>query len=267
MLTIQEHLLSGATPQERFLHARDLGLHGVEIDAADLMSGDEAIFAYAAAVDASGVRVSSVCMRDALGLLSLDPAVRDPQIDRVRQALTDAADLGAAHVTVAPQPAHAPRETSTEQEHELMIWFVRVVNDLAGAMGVKLLLLPLEPTQARVLNTLQQGHDALAQMNFHPWVGLSADLYSLHNADSLENLSGIVPMLTQVYVHDPLTRALTVSDALKTLAQQLIEAGFSHHWTISAGLPFHQPTTSAPRDLLRALVDDLRASSIGQISP
>ncbi len=267
MLTIQEHLLSGATPRERFLHARDLGLHGVEVDAADLMSGDEAIFTYAAAVDASGVRVSSVCMRDALGLLALNPAVRDPQIDRVRQALTDAADLGAAHVSVVPQPAHAPHEASAEQEHELMIWFVRVVNDLAGAMGVKLLLLPLEPAQARVLNTLQQGYDALAQMNFHPWVGLSADLYSLHNADSLENLSGIMPMLGQVYVHDPLTRALTTHDALKTLTRQFVKAGFSRHWTISAGLPFYQSPTSAPRDLLSALVEDLRASGIGQISP
>lgn len=267
MLTIQEHLLSGATPRERFLHARDLGLHGVEVDAADLTGGDEAIFTYAAAVDASGVPISSVCMRDALGLLALNPAVRDPQIDRVRQALTDAADLGAAHVTVVPQPAHAPREGSAQQEHALMIWFVRVVNDLAGAMGVKLLLLPLEPAQARVLNTLHQGYDALAQMNFHPWVGLSADLYSLHNANSLENLSGIMPMLGQVYVHDPLTRTLTTSDALEMLAHQLMAAGFSHHWTISAGLPFYQPPTSAPRDTLGVLVDDLRASGIGQISP
>lgn len=267
MLTIQEGLLLGTTPRERFLSARALGLQGVEIDAASLADGDDAIFAYAAAVDASGIPVTSLVLRDTVGLLSLNPAVRDPQIDRVRQALTDAADLGAQHVTVVPQPAHAPQEVTAEQEYELMIWFVRVVNDLAGAMGVKLLLLPLELTQARVLNTLQQGYAALEAMRFHPSVGLSADLYSLHNGDPLENFSGIVPMLAQVYVHDPSTRAITAQPVDFTLIQRLVAAGFQRHWTISAGRPFHHAPNAAEPATLEAFVAALRAQGIGQLTP
>lgn len=259
MITIQANLLPGDTLQARFAAARDLGIEGVELWAETLLDSEDTLYDAAAAVDATGIPISGLFMGDLVGLLAADLPLRDRTIDRVRQALTDAHDLHIPHVTVVPQPAHAPSDHTSEQERELMIWFVRVVNDLAGAMDTRLHLLALEPKQARVLNTISHTYAALEEMRFHPWVAMSADAYSLHNSDSLENSSGMMPMLQQVYVHSPLTRLLDSADDLGHLLRQLHEAGFKGEFTISAGLPMRISAPALSLDVLRGFLAHITA--------
>ncbi len=200
MLAIQEHLLTGNTPTERFALAKEFGFDAVEIRAEGFVGNDDALMNYARAMDATEMPISGLFMGNLQGMLSANLALRDHSIDVVRQALTDAHDLRIPIVTVIPQPAHAHVEMTAAQERELLIWFVRVVNDLAGAMSTTLCLLPLEPTQARVLNTLQDTYAALEEMRFHPFVAMSADLASLQTQNENGDLIRYTPMIRNLYV-------------------------------------------------------------------
>lgn len=182
---IRETLLPGISPLERFQAAQTAGFTAVEVWADDMH--DDSIFDYARAMDSTGLPISSLYSGTGNSVLAHDPAVRDPAIDRVRQVLSDAHDLMIPNVVIVPQSAAIPASLLPEQEYALMIWFVRVVNDLAGAMNTTLCLLPLSPALARVLNTARQTFAALEEMRFHPAVGMMLDAQTLN--ESVETIS------------------------------------------------------------------------------
>jgi sugar phosphate isomerase/epimerase len=250
MLSIQENLLAGSTPTERFALAKSLGFDAVEIWAEGFVGNDDTLMEYAKAMDVTGLPISGLFMGGLHGTLSADLALRDHTIDLVRQALTDAHDLRIPYVTVVPQPIHAPVEMTPSQERELLIWFVRVVNDLAAAMNTTLCLLPLESSQARVLNTLKTTHAALEEMRFHPFVAMSADLYSLHRQGEMGDFFGMLPMLRNLYVHETEHRSAQIpSQTLSELANK----GYTGTLTLSVGLPMTRPHAPLEAEKLEQL--------------
>jgi sugar phosphate isomerase/epimerase len=257
---VQENLLPASTPQERFALARALGYNAVEVWASDIT--DDTLLDYAQAVDASGLPISALYMGDEHAILAADPAQRDAAVDRVRVALTNAHDLRVPCVVVVPQPAAARDVISGERAYDMMIGFVRVVNDLAGAMDTALCLLPLAPAQALALNTLGQGMAALRTMNMHPAVALAADMYSLHSqGESVESLCqdmGMLPMIRQIYVHHPAKRALEADEALLNSLRGLREAGYSGGFTAACGLPATTRCAPATTQALQAFLEALQ---------
>jgi sugar phosphate isomerase/epimerase len=256
---VQENLLPGSTPVERFLLAQALGYGAVEVWASAIT--DDTLLDYAQAVDASGLLISALYMGDEQGILAADPAQRDAAVDRVRVALTNAHDLRVPCVVVVPQPAAARAAIAAERAYDMMIGFVRVVNDLAGAMDTTLCLLPLAPAQARVLNTLGQGMAALRAMNMHPAVALAADMYSLHSQGesvaSLRDDMGMLPMIRQMYVHSLANRALQGDEALLNGLCSLREAGYSGVFTAACGLPATACCNAATPEALKAFLGAL----------
>jgi sugar phosphate isomerase/epimerase len=257
-LAIQENLLQGNTSIDRFRIAKELGFGAVEVWAKGL--DDERVLALAQAIDATGLSISGLYMGDLDGYLSEDTDVRDNAIDRFRQALADAHDLQIPNVIVAPQ-INRPHETVTlspEQEKTMLIWFVRVVNDLAGAMDTAMCLLPLDTTHSRALNTLGQAHAYLAEMNFHQAVRLASDFYSLQRDTTLNEQAQAIPFVQNVYVHAPHTRAPHAhTPEFGALWAAIHTHGFEGVVTLACGLPATQPHAPLGEATLRQFMLDV----------
>jgi sugar phosphate isomerase/epimerase len=258
-LAIQENLLHGDTSIDRFRLAKELGFGAIEVWAHDI--NNERVLALAQAIDATGLPINGLYMGDLDGYLSPDTDGRDKAIDRFRQALADAHDLQIPNVIVTPQ-INRPNESVTlspEQEKTLLIWFVRVVNDLAGAMDTALCLLPLEPSQSRALNTLGQAYAYLAEMNFHHAVRLASDFYSLqHDATPSDQMALAMPFVQNVYIHAPATRAPHAhTPELVALWTAIHAHGFNGMATLACGLPATQPHPPLDERILRQFVADV----------
>jgi sugar phosphate isomerase/epimerase len=259
MFSIQENLLQGQTSIERFQLAKELGFQAVDVWAQSLIG--DGILDIAQAIDASGLPVSSVFMGDLDGYVAEHHSQRDAAVERFRIALQDAHDLRVPYVVVSPQ-VNRPHESislTPQQEKEYLIWFVRVVNDLAEAMNTSMCLLPLEPTQSRALNTLTQTYEYLAEMRFHPRVKIAGDLYSLHaQNESLTQSKESLNWLAMVYVHASENRQLPLSQATLTQLSALKTTGYSGHFSVACGLPSVYPCAPVDRQVLQEVLHSLQ---------
>jgi len=179
-LAIQEHLLSGATLDEKLQNARAMGVTGIEFAADGLTARVPEV---SAALERSGLRAAAV---DAgfTRLVHPDFAERDLAIARLRQAMADSLDLGAGGVVFIPHfqtepilPDLRPYKSAVELEAEMLVKQLRAtLSDLAYAMGAELYLLPVSRNTAHLINLLSQGARVRKGLDDHPHVMLAVDL-------------------------------------------------------------------------------------------
>ncbi|NJR12414.1 hypothetical protein HC776_00535, partial [bacterium] len=96
------------------------------------------------------------------GYISEKRYERERAIERLRVAMSDAADLGAHTVILTPHfgpsrlPDLTPFRTTPQLEGEMFVWFLRLVNDLATALGVVLCIQPVNRYESEFFNTVEQ---------------------------------------------------------------------------------------------------------------
>jgi len=177
---IQEDMLPGSTPMQQFQAAQSLGLTGIEVWADGL---HERVTRLAEAMQETGVKIAAVNMGRLTGYISMDPREREQAIERLRVAMADAADLGTEYVIVTPHfgpsilPDLTPFRTTPQLEGEMFVWFLRLVNDLATAMGVVMCIQPVNRYESEFFNTVTEAGQFCQQINDHPGVGIAAHLF------------------------------------------------------------------------------------------
>ena len=201
---IQEDMLPGSTPMQQFQAAHMLGLTGVEVWASGL---HERVMPLAEAMQETGVKIAAVNMgisisHAPLGVLSPSLHDREQAIEHLRIAMADAADLGAQHVIMTPYtpgqhmasgrqlPDLRPFRTKEQLQGEMFVWFLRLVNDLATAMGVVLRIQPVNRYESDFFNTVEQAGLYCQQINDHPGVGIAPHLF--HMAMEEQDLYGVL---------------------------------------------------------------------------
>lgn len=181
-IAVQEHLLPGRSTLERFEAAATLGVAGVEVLADGLTTRVPELAEIAAQ---TGVVIAAVSRGQRAGYLSPLLAEREQAISDLRQAMTDALDLEAAHVVFVPgfgpsqMPDLTPYRAAIELDAEMYIWLLRTVSDLAYAIGVELDMLPVNHTESAFLNTTQQAIFFREKIRNHPHVMVAANTYHL----------------------------------------------------------------------------------------
>lgn len=179
---VQEHLLPGRSTSERFEAAAGLGFQGVEVLSHRLT---DRVPELAEAISRTGVAVAAVSRGRRAGYLSPLLTEREQAISELRQAMTDAVDLDAAHVIFVPgvgpsqMPDLTPYRAPVELDAEMYIWLLRTVSDLAYAIGVELDMLPLNHYETDFLNTVQQAVYFREKIRNHPHVKIAVNTYHL----------------------------------------------------------------------------------------
>jgi sugar phosphate isomerase/epimerase len=187
-LAIQETMLPGRSTLDRLEYAARLGLAGVEFDAGNLTARVPEV---AAALGHTGITAAAVNLGRQAGYLSPEMAEREAAIGRLRQAMADAVDIGAAHVIFVPHfggprmPDLTPYRSPVELEGEMLVWLLRTVSDLAYAIGVELDILPVNRYETYFLNRLEQAVFFRRKIRDHPHVKIAAALFhmALEEAD------------------------------------------------------------------------------------
>jgi len=183
---IQEDMLAGRTPMQQFQAAQALGIAGVEVWAAGL---HERVMPLAEAMQETGVKIAAVNMGRLTGYISPHRIEREQAIERLRVAMGDAADLATQSVIVTPHfgpsllPDLTPFRTTPQLEGEMFVWFLRVVNDLATAMGVVLCIQPVNRYESDFFNTVTEAGQFCQQINDHPGVGIAPHLFHMAMED------------------------------------------------------------------------------------
>ena len=178
-LAIQETMIAGESPLEKFERAREAGLAGIEVEAEGLT---ERVPALVEAIQQTGVRVAAVHMGRQDGYIAPELAEREAAINRLRQAFADGVDLGAAHVVFVPHfgptrmPDLRPYQAPIELEAQMMIRLLRTVSDLAYAMDIELDFMPVCQAESSFLNRLEQGAVLREKIKLHKYVKMAANV-------------------------------------------------------------------------------------------
>ena len=212
-LAIREALLPGAALNERLTLARELGLAGVEFDAAGL---DARIDEIDEELRAQGLLASGLNMGATDGWVSANIERRRRANDQLREAMSCALDLGADYVTFVPHygasdmPDLTPFASPMELQKELLIWLLRGFSDLAEAMDTALALLPLCRAETAFLTRLEQAAKFRREVDHHPKIMLAASTcdMALEEADLPACLAN----------HADATRVIYLADSGRALA-------------------------------------------------
>lgn len=242
-LAIQEDMLPGRSAAERLAIARHLGFDGVEFWADGL---GERIPDIVRALEAHGLRAAAVHLGRQDGYLAPTVQEREAAIGRMRQAMADAVDLGAPYVIFVPHyggprlPDLTPYRAPIELEAEMMIWLLRTVSDLAYALGVTLLMQPVNRYESYFLNRLEQAALFRKKIKDHEHVKIAANLFhmALEEADPFSALRAHAAGVAYLTVSDN-NRRLPGGGLLDfgALGHCLAEMGYQGWVTLEAGTP------------------------------
>jgi sugar phosphate isomerase/epimerase len=181
-LAIQEAILPGRSPLERFETACALGLRGIEVQAEGLTARVPALVE---AMQQTGLRVAAVHMGRRDGYIAPELAEREAAIDALRQACADAVDLGADHVILVPHygpsrmPDLRPYQSPIELEAQMFIRLLRSVSDLAYALEIELDTLPVCQQDSNFLNRLDQAVMFREKINASQYIKIAVNLYHM----------------------------------------------------------------------------------------
>lgn len=241
-VAIQEDLLPGRSIQEKFEHARALGLNGIEFWARDLAPKVSAI---AEAIEQTGVAASSINLGRQSRFLDPHPLERERALADLRQAIADAVDLGAATVVFVPHyfgaalPDLMPWMSAVELEIELLFMHLRTLSDFADALGVSLCLKPVNHYETHFMTRVEHAAMITRRLN-HPRVRIAANTF--HMALEERDLAGVLrehaDQLGLVYLSDSNQR-LPGGGLIdfKALGAALNETGYTGWYVLEAGDP------------------------------
>lgn len=212
-LAIQEHLLPGRSLSERYRYAKSLGFDGVELWAEGL---EERLYDVADALNTAQIPVAALNIGRRDGYLSPVLAEREAAISFMRQTMATAVDLQAEHVIFVPHwgplrtPDLTPLSNPYKLSHELMVWLLRTVGDLAYALGVTLHMQARQRYDTHFMTTLAQAGELCEIIKDYPYVRIAPRLFDM---------------------------ALEEQDPLTALQQQGARIGYMHLCDSNGGLP------------------------------
>jgi len=208
---IQEDMLPGRSIAEKLQNAQMLGVEGVEFWAAGLT---ERVPEIAKALEQTGIRAAAVNLGRRDGYLSPILQERERAISEMRQAMTDAVDIGAGHVIFVPHfggprmPDLTPYRSPIELESEMMIWLLRTVSDLAYAIGVELDMLPINHYETYFMNRLEQAAFFRRKIKDHAHIKIAVSTFhmALEESNALEALRTHGKHIGYIHLADSNTR-------------------------------------------------------------
>ncbi len=206
---IQEDMLPGQNSAEKFAAAKALGFEGVEVWGGSDLAGRVPDIAEASL--RTGVPVAAVHHVMAPGCQILAPLDREREsgLERLRDSITCACDLGAYGVILMPVsgrghlPDLSPYLTAEELLTELLYTHLRTLEDFSLALGVKLLIAPVNRYETRLINRVAQAGKLLRRLK-HPNLKIAADLFhmALEEDDADAALRAYADEIGYLYVAD-----------------------------------------------------------------
>ncbi len=181
-LAIQEDMLPGKTPLERFERAKALGFDGVEVWGRGLT---ERVPALAEAAEQTGVVISAVNHGRQGRLLDPDIDHREVALAEFRQSVVDGVDLGASGVILVPHfaeptlPDLTPYKSVVQLEYEMLHNHLRTLSDYVYAIGIDLYIEPVNRYETHFINTLAEAAKVRRRIKDHPHIKLAADLFHM----------------------------------------------------------------------------------------
>jgi sugar phosphate isomerase/epimerase len=207
ILACQENHLPGKGLEAKWAFARDAGFDGIELLGA---TGFAERLPQLREAHQAGAVFSSICVSGAPFIGDFDAGVRRQAIDRVKELLSAAGELGARGV-VSPAaygifsanlpPYRPPRPA--EEDREVLLEALRELGPHAQASGVALFLEPLNRYEDHMLNRVEQALD-LCQAVGGEALQVMADTYhmNIEEADPVAAVRDAGPRLTHVHASD-----------------------------------------------------------------
>ena len=198
-LAIQEDMLPGKTPLERFEAARSLGIQGIEVWGRVLTPRVPEL---AEAIQKTGVRISAVNHGHQSRLIDPDRTEREKALAELRRSVVDGVDLGATGVIVVPHfgeptmPDLTPYKSQVQLEYEMLHNHLRTLSDYVYAIGIDLYIEPVNQSETHFINTIADAIRVRRKIKDHPHIKIAADLYHM----ALEETD--LPQVLREYVAD-----------------------------------------------------------------
>jgi sugar phosphate isomerase/epimerase len=253
---------------EQFQRLKDWGFEGVEITPWDRIDGDRAKFALSqerevkAAMDATGLPVTSICGGVHFECLHPDPEKRRADLERVKTVVQLTGRLGAAGMILVPifngtpqLPDLEPLKSSVEMQKDLLVAELKELAPVAEAAGACVILEPLNRYEAPWFNRLEQGAELCERIG-SPGVGFMADFFhmNIEETDAAAAIRQHRRWLRHVHLADntrkqPGTGTVNFGPAFKALK----EIGYTGAMALECGL------TGEPGVTLPESVSYLRA--------
>jgi sugar phosphate isomerase/epimerase len=243
---IQNTLLRGDTLSERFQKAAEYGFAAVELAAWGFPNPmPEHLGEIEAAMQASGLPVSSLCTMDRDDFVHPDPEERRKRLDGLVEMLQLADAVGARGVVALPirPPVRLPDLSPVADENTLITQVATATLQAAvertAKGGAAIFLEPLNRYEARYLRTVGQAAD-LCRAADHPRVQIMADLFhmNIEEADIAVALSAVRQHLGHVHLADS-NRSLPGHGHTDFVAafRALQEIGFDGWMALECGVP------------------------------
>jgi len=180
-VAVQEDMLPGPTPEERFAQAAELGVGGIEFWSASLPAQADEI---ARLSGRDGVVASSVNHGRRSRFLDPDPQERARAVVELEQAIDLAGRIGAAGVIYVPHffgpllPDLAPYRSAVELERGLLTAQIELLLEKVERAGVELWVEPVNRYETHLLVRLRDAASVVAPLP-HPQLGIVADLFHM----------------------------------------------------------------------------------------
>lgn len=209
-LAIQHRLLPGETLSEKFQRAADYGFSGIELSASgfDGFIPDH-VERIEAAVQQSGVPISSICSTGQDDFVHPDLTERNARLDRLAQMLAFADHVAAGGIVGLPirNPQRLPDLSPVADENSLItqltVAILQLVLERTPDTRSAIFLEPLNRYEARYLRTVSHAAE-LCQAIGSPRVRVMADLFhmSIEEVNSAEALHDIQAYVGHVHLAD-----------------------------------------------------------------
>ncbi len=199
-----EVIVPGETLEERLATLEAWGYQGIQLSRRTLELGWPAI---KRALAGSSVRL---CIAGGTGgLLAADPEARRAAVERLKDGLRLAADVGAIGSLVVPVrlqpelPAPSPPKTLYELEREILIEELAEVAPVAEETGTVVIIEPLNRYETHFIRQLSQAADICRAVG-SPGIKLMADFFhmNIEEADMGKAIEEVADCLAYVHLAD-----------------------------------------------------------------
>ncbi|MBI4028151.1 MAG: sugar phosphate isomerase/epimerase [Verrucomicrobia bacterium] len=195
-IVCQNHIAGEGSLLEQFQRLQQWGFEGAEIVAWEKSDGCRSKgllrmeSEIKAAMDRTGLPVTSICGGIHFEFLDADPAKRAADIERLKNALRLAGRLGANGVIMVPAfhphfhgvtlpPDLSPWKTSVELQKELLAVQLKEAAPVAEEAGASIILEPLNRYEAPWFNRLEHGAEICERIHSKA-VGFMADFFHMN---------------------------------------------------------------------------------------
>ena len=196
------YMLPGGTMGEKFEAAKRIGFDGVEPIGRDF---EQTMPQVAAAAEATGLPVSTICAGFRGSPLSPEPGVREQALADIEVLLDWAGRLGAVGVIVVPafgrpaMPYLTPYRSARDLARELLLVLLERLDRAAQKAGALVILEPLNRGETRFLNRIEQVAEILQAAGCPEGIKLMGDAFHMNMEET--DPPGALRAATEHLVH------------------------------------------------------------------